>query len=128
MDQDDYNSTYSQTVLPYPYHARKITTRLPDASKTSGIPASPEDCRHFTRAMSRPNLHRSIEGPRKQMKKYNSSYSRNSFLCWIADDSGIMRRYASSHSGSSKNTLDRANSTNRHGFYLEEVSIRRASI
>lgn len=34
----------------------------------------------------------------------------------------IMRRYASSHSGSSNNTLDRQTALTRHGFYLEEVS------
>jgi len=34
----------------------------------------------------------------------------------------IMRRYASSHSGSSRTTLDRQKALTRHGFYLEEVS------
>ena len=55
----DYNSTFSKTVLPLPYHAKREYTTPPGDSRTSGPTVSiPRTGRPITRATSLPTYSR----------------------------------------------------------------------
>ena len=60
-----------QTVLPYPYHASKDTTRRPAGLRMSGYTATtPKIGRPIRRGMSRPEFStEALRERRKQMKK-----------------------------------------------------------